>query len=153
LSRCVLTIYPDDTTSYIGFFESINDVECAKLLFEKAKEISIENNCSKILGPVDSSFWIKYRLKTNNFSRKVFVGEPGNREYYLGLFLACGYKVYGTYISNYYNKLPLAGYGDRKCSERYERFRSQRVQDSFSEGEGFRYCHKGNIPFNYGTVR
>ncbi|MCX7922065.1 MAG: hypothetical protein N3B21_08660 [Clostridia bacterium] len=124
-ARCAVTIYQGDDTAYVGFFESINDVECAKLLFEEARKISIENKCNKIKGPVDASFWIKYRLKTNNFSKRVFVGEPNNKDYYLNLFLACGYRVSETYVSNYYKRLPFWGFSDKKCKDRYDKFLSK----------------------------
>lgn len=121
-ARCILTFYPDDDCSYIGFFESINDIQCAKLLFEEAKKISIANNCRKIKGPVDSSFWIKYRLKTNNFNKKAYVSEPYNKEYYLELFLSSGYTIAETYVSNYYEKPPIFTSMSKKSEKRYENF-------------------------------
>ena len=125
LARCILTIYPHDDCSYIGFFESINDIECTKLLFEEAGRLSKVNNCKKIKGPIDSSFWIKYRLKTNNFDRKPYISEPYNKEYYMELFLSGGYKIIETYVSNYYEKPPLFNYIDKKCKDRYEDFTSK----------------------------
>lgn len=121
-ARCILTVYPDDDCSYIGFFESINDIECAKLLFDEAGRISRENKCTRIMGPVDASFWIKYRLKVNNFDKRAYVSEPYNKEYYLELFLAGGYRIAETYVSNYYKRLPAFNYMDRKCMKRYENF-------------------------------
>ena len=121
-ARCIVTIYPEDDYSCIGFFESINDIECSKLLFEEAKRISRANNCKKIIGPIDCSFWIKYRLKTNNFDKKPYVSEPYNKEYYMELFLAGGYRVTESYVSNYYEKPPMFNYMDKKCMERYNKF-------------------------------
>ena len=127
-ARCVVTIYPGDEYSCIGFFESINDVECSKLLFEEASRISKSNKCNKIKGPIDCSFWIKYRLKLNNFEGKSYVSEPYNKEYYLKLFLAGGYKIVETYVSNYYKKPPMFNYINKKSKERYEKFTSEGYQ-------------------------
>lgn len=122
-ARCILTIYPGDDYSCIGFFESVNDIECSKLLFEEASRISKANKCKKIVGPIDCSFWIKYRLKINNFHKKSYVSEPYNKEYYLDLFLAGGYEIAETYVSNYFEKLPLFNYIDKKSMGRYKRFK------------------------------
>lgn len=121
-ARCILTIYPENASSYLGFFESIDDIECAKLLFEEVNNISRANNCHKIKGPIDSSFWIKYRLKINNFDKRPYVSEPYNKAYYLDLFLAGGYKIAETYVSNYYIKPSIFGSVDKKCKERYKSF-------------------------------
>lgn len=121
-ARCILTIYPNDDCSYIGYFESIKDNQCSKLLFEEVGRISKENNCKKIQGPVDTSFWVKYRLKTNNFHKKPYISEPYNKEYYLDLFLFGGYKIIETYVSNYYEKPPFFNYSDKKAKGRYENF-------------------------------
>lgn len=121
-ARCILTIYPGDDYSCIGFFESINDIECSKLLFEEASRLSRTNKCKKIVGPIDCSFWIKYRLKINNFDRKSYVSEPYNKDYYLELFLAGRYKIVETYVSNYYKKPPMFNYVDKKSMERYNKF-------------------------------
>jgi hypothetical protein len=124
-ARCILTFYPGDDCSYIGFFESINDSECTRLLFEEVSRLSRVNKCKKIKGPVDSSFWIKYRLKIDNFDKKAYVSEPYNKEYYLELFLASGYRIAETYVTNYYEKPPMFNYTDKKSKERYDKFISK----------------------------
>ena len=61
--RCIVTIYPNSTEAYIGYFECIEDKSCSEKLFEKAEECVQVEGLKKIIGPVDSSFWLKYRLK------------------------------------------------------------------------------------------
>lgn len=122
VARCIITIYPNDDCAYLGFFESIEDTKCSSLLFQKAKDIARMNHCVKIMGPMDASFWIRYRLKTNHFNRKPYVSEPYNKSYYLDLFLAGGYQVAETYVSNYYKRPPLFRSFDRKSKARYEEF-------------------------------
>lgn len=127
-ARCVITIYPGDTVAYLGLFESIDDFNCAKLLFDEGKRISIENKCNKIQGPVDASFWVRYRLKTSGFQKKVFVAEPNNKDYYLKLFLDAGYEICERYISNYYKRLPTLWFNNKKAKDRYNRFISKGIK-------------------------
>lgn len=101
VSRAAVTLYPDDSTAYIGFFESENDSEAAALLFETAAATAEKNGCVKLTGPVDCSFWIKYRLKTNRFGSP-YTGEPYNKEYYADLWYENGFEVSRRYFSNHY---------------------------------------------------
>lgn len=102
--RFVLTTYPTDTNAYIGFYECIEDAEVAKFLFERAEEYAKDLGYKKVIGPVDASFWVKYRLKINLFDRKPYTGEPYNKDYYLKQFQENGYVVAEHYTSNIYNK-------------------------------------------------
>ena len=121
VGRFAITIYPNDDVAYLGFFECIEDESVAKFLFEKAKEFAIKNNYRKIIGPVDASFWIKYRLKINCFDRMPYTGEPYNKEYYLKMFLDNGYNVVEHYTSNLYQTLDY-DYENEKYLKRYNEF-------------------------------
>jgi hypothetical protein len=121
-ARCVATVYPDDSTAYIGFFECVNNTDCSKVLFDEVKKFAAENGFLNIVGPVDASFWIKYRLKVNKFEKRPYVSEPYNKDYYLKLFLDSGFSVFEEYASNTYNRQPLFGYKNEKSEERYKRF-------------------------------
>lgn len=101
VSRAAVTIYPNDPTAYIGFFESENDSEAVALLFQTASEIAAKNGCVKLTGPVDCSFWIKYRLKTNRFGEP-YTGEPYNKDYYADLWYENGFEIIKRYSSNHY---------------------------------------------------
>lgn len=105
-ARFILTTYQNDKTLYLGLFESINDKEVAKAIFDFVDNYAKENGFNKIVGPVDASFWIKYRLKINKFNTKPYTGEPYNKEYYLDLFLDNGYKITNKYVSNIYSIVP-----------------------------------------------
>jgi hypothetical protein len=121
-ARCIVTVYPGDTTAYAGFFECVDDTACSGALFDEVKQFAAENGFTIIVGPVDASFWIKYRLKVNKFEKRPYVSEPYNKEYYLKLFLAGGFSVFEEYASNTYNRQPLFGYKNQKSEERYKRF-------------------------------
>ena len=101
VSRAVLTLYPEDTDAFLGFFESENKEEPVSLLFAKAEEIAKSHHRTRIVGPIDASFWIRYRFKTNCFDRS-YTGEPCNKEYYTALWQKAGFEITERYFSNHY---------------------------------------------------
>ena len=103
--RFAITKYEGDDTAYLGFFECVNSKEVAAYLFDEACKYAKQNGYSKIVGPVDASFWVKYRLKINLFENKPYTGEPYNKDYYLKLFKDNGFVVSQHYTSNIYNKV------------------------------------------------
>lgn len=105
--RCIVTIYPDTDAAYIGYFECIEDEKCAEKLFEKAEECAKVDGLKKIIGTVDTSFWIKYRLKIDGFDRKPYTGEPYNKEYYKKMFEDNNYRILERWVSNIYTKIPI----------------------------------------------
>ncbi len=105
VGRFIITTYSGDDTAYIGFFECIQDKETAKFLFEKAIAYAKEAGYRKLTGPVDASFWIKYRLKSNLFENKPYTGEPYNKDYYVTLFRENGFDVCHHYTSNLYHQV------------------------------------------------
>ncbi|MBR6627757.1 MAG: hypothetical protein IKL04_07260 [Lachnospiraceae bacterium] len=105
VGRFVITTYPEDGTAYIGFFECVNDAEVAERLFREASHYAKQLGKNKLVGPVDASFWIKYRLKINLFDKEPYTGEPYNKDYYLKLFRENGFEISQHYISNIYNEV------------------------------------------------
>ena len=104
LCRAVLTVYPEDPEAFLGFFESEDNEDAARLLFRKAEQLALAQGCSRITGPVDASFWIRYRFKISHFE-STYTGEPCNRDYYSRLWRAAGYEVAERYFSNHYRKV------------------------------------------------
>lgn len=107
VGRFAITIYPDDTTAYLGFYECVNRDEVAKLIFEEAEQYAKTLGCHRMEGPVDASFWMKYRLKINLFDRLPYTGEPYNKEYYFKQFTDNGFTVSQHYTSNIYEPLEV----------------------------------------------
>lgn len=124
VGRFALTLYPDDPVCYLGFFECIDDKDAAEFLFASAEKLAKEKSCRTIEGPVDASFWNKYRLKINNFDRLPYTGEPYNKEYYYNLFLENGYTVKEHYTSNAYRAVDDS-YVNEKFEGRYKAFLEQ----------------------------
>ena len=121
VGRFTITIYPNDDTAYIGFFECINNNEVAKFIFDTARKFAKENKYKRIVGPVDASFWIKYRLKINMFNKIPYTGEPYNKEYYYKMFLDNNYKVIEHYTSSIYEAVDY-NYENELYSNRYNEF-------------------------------
>lgn len=128
VGRFVITTYENDETAYIGFFECIESEIVGKFIFAEAEKTVKLRGYHKILGPVDASFWIKYRLKTNQFSRRPYTSEPYNKEYYYKMFLENGYLVVKKYFSNHYNKVPIVNLNRKKFIERYQEFSNKGYQ-------------------------
>ncbi len=122
--RFAITTYPDDTTAYLGFFECINDKEVSSFLFSEAEKIAKEKKCSVIIGPVDASFWLKYRLKINIFDLPPYTGEPYNKDYYLELFQNSGYEISEHYTSSAFRSVG-EDYINEKFENRYKEFLAQ----------------------------
>ncbi len=121
VARFAITTYPNDNTAYLGFFECINDSKVAKYLFDEAYKFAIKNNYNKIIGPVNASFWIKYRLKINMFDLPPYTGEPYNKDYYLKLFQENNYNIVEHYTSNIYESIDEC-YTNEKYKLRYKQF-------------------------------
>lgn len=121
VARACITIYPDDQVAYVGFYECSDDAEIAQALFEAIERRAQSLGCTSITGPVDASFWIKYRLKIDAFDKKMYTGEPYNTPYYYQQFLYNRYCVSQTYISNFYKTTPDLK-SAKKFNDRYKEF-------------------------------
>ena len=120
-ARCILTVYPDVPCAYIGFFECIDNSDAARCIFRATENKAKSLGCSSVVGPVDASFWIGYRLKTNAFDKLPYTGEPYNLPYYEKLFLENGFSVSGEYVSNRYGRIPRS-FLNRKNVRRLQHF-------------------------------
>ena len=139
VGRFIITTYPDDKDKcYIGFFECINDKDVAKFLFDEASKYAKKNKYKSIVGPVDASFWIKYRLKINKFERP-YTGEPYNKDYYYKLFTDNKFNVIEHYISNRF-ETPDESYNNPKFTEHYNEFISNGYEIIKPKDEDFDKC-------------
>lgn len=106
-ARFVITVYPNTSEAYLGFYECINDDKVAAFLFENAINYAKKIGVAKITGPVDASFWMKYRMKINMFDRLPYTSEPYNKDYYLKQWQDNGFKISEHYTSNLYEVLEV----------------------------------------------
>lgn len=125
VARCAVTLYPDSEDAYFGFFESVDETACASAVLKAAEQFACALGRKRMIGPVDASFWIRYRLKVGGFSGRPYVSEPYQNPYYLNLLQESGYAVAVEYISNRYAKLPRRDYQIQKYQSRYQEFIAQ----------------------------
>lgn len=123
LCRCVLTYYPGDERAYLGFFESVEEIEPVKTMFRHVEQRALADGKTSILGPVDASIYINYRFKADRFD-KTYTGEPYNKPYYPSLWEACGYTVCGHYHSNQLRRVEDADI-DPRLVRIYDRFQER----------------------------
>lgn len=121
VGRFIITLYDNDDAAYLGFFECVDSPEAARVLFDFAKDFSRQHGKKQLIGPYDASFWIKYRLKINNFGVP-YTGEPYNKDYYYKMFLDNGFEVLKHYVSNIFPKMPPKKPLVNSFADRYEQF-------------------------------
>lgn len=121
VARCMLTYYPKDNIAYFGFFECVNSKEIANLLLTSIYKKAKDDGKKKIVGPVDASFWIKYRLKNNLFNKNPYTGEPYNKKYYFELLTNNGFTIQNHYTSNIY-PIVDSNYNNEKFQEHFKEF-------------------------------
>lgn len=142
VARFCFTKYANDNTLYIGFFECINDKKVAKYLFDNAYKIAKKLHATKIVGPVDASFWNKYRLKINLFNKRPYTGEPYNKDYYYDLFIKNNYKVIEHYTSNIYEQVTTF-YENKKFNSHYDEFIKKGYIIKSPKKKEYEECIKG----------
>jgi len=128
VGRCALTSYEGDEVAYLGFFECINDTICAGLLLQIAKKQAVALGKTRMIGPVDASFWIKYRFKSNCFDGTTYFGEPYNKPYYVRLFEENGFSITKRYYSNESKRVSKRAFCAPKAKQRYHKFKSDNYE-------------------------
>lgn len=118
LARCIVTFYPEDKNAYIGFFECVEDKKVSNILLSYAENFIKSKGYENIIGPLNCSFWIGYRFKTNYFGHP-YTSEPYNKEYYLDMFKEAGFESYQEYSSNTFLRIEKSQKND-KFSKRLE---------------------------------
>lgn len=115
VARCIITEYENDNKAYIGLFESIdNSYVYLKFLKE------IEDRCKKLgksemVGPVDASFWIRYRFKVESDREftDTYTGEPYNKQIYTRMWKEAGFTEEDIYYSNIYRKVNESDFSEK----------------------------------------
>ena len=110
-------------TGCCGFFDCINDIEAATLLFDTAKEWLKENGMEAMDGPVnfgDRDKW--WGLMVEGFDKEPMYGMSFNPDYYQNLFEGYGFK---NFYNQYYYRLNIFDELPPRFKERYEKFKSK----------------------------
>jgi hypothetical protein len=110
LGRCALAFYDHETTAYLGFFECL-ETSAAAPLFEAARAAAAERGVRRLVGPVDASFWLGYRMKLDHFQDAPYFGEPYNHPHYPELWSNAGFRITERYSSTIYETTSGAALG------------------------------------------
>ena len=124
VGRFAVTAYPGDDTAYLGFYECADNDNAARFLFDEAVKFCRNKGFTKIVEPVDGSFWQKYRLKINFFDRPPYTGEPYNKPYYFRQFTDNGFTVAEHYTSNHFHPLEK-DYKNERYEKRFREFQQK----------------------------
>ncbi|WP_124057858.1 hypothetical protein [Vaginisenegalia massiliensis] len=106
---------------YLGYFESIEDVAVMAAFIAQIKKTARAWGGRVMVGPVQASFWLGYRMRLSHFDQKPFTGEPYNLAYYPQLWEEVGFKLKHRYLSNMYLSIP-DGQDDYRLAKRYAQF-------------------------------
>lgn len=77
---------------FIGCFESLNNKEFARHIFDETKKFLVKHNKKLIHGPIDLTTWQSFRVSYPEDHPPFFI-EPFTRGYYRDLFRGYGFKV------------------------------------------------------------
>lgn len=116
VGRCMASFYEGDDYGFFGFFECIENQEVCHRLVGAVVKLAEQRGRNRLIGPVDVSFWMNYRLKIDHFGNP-HTAEPYNKEYYFRLLQAEGFSVTEEYISDIYSVTAVSD----KFSERLEK--------------------------------
>ena len=117
--RGLLTYYPVDGTCFLGYFESLDDVGMAKQFIAYIADQARDLGAEKLIGPVQASFWLGYRMQLSGHEDLPFTGEPHQPAYYPKLWETAGFKLTESYLSNFYPKVSPTTQ-EAKLAKRYE---------------------------------
>mgnify|MGYP000393784222 CR=1 FL=1 len=96
--------YYKDKVGFFGFFDFIDDVEVARALYEKAKEVIRAEGLSEIRGPYSPTVNDECGLLVEGFESIPFVSMPFNPAYYEKIYLQLGLTkardLYAYYLSS-----------------------------------------------------
>ncbi len=84
--------FQDEKTGFFGFFESIDDSEVVRELFNGVEKVLKEKGMEKIIGPMNPSSNDECGILVEGFDSSPRFMMPYNPEYYIGLLENAGYK-------------------------------------------------------------
>ena len=110
-ARAALTLYHDEkkrndgiATAYLGFFEAEDNQLAVDILLQQVAMTAKAAGFTELVGPMNASFWIGYRMKTNRFEAKYspYAMEPYNLPYYEKLWTTAGFTEIEQYVTQVY---------------------------------------------------
>ncbi|MGJ6981431.1 hypothetical protein ACSDQ9_13015 [Aestuariimicrobium soli] len=93
--------------AHVGFLQA-TDESVALRLFDWAATVAADSGRSRLVGPIDGSFWNRYRLKVSGFERDPYFLEPLNPPDHAAWFEAAGMSECGRWTSTFHDPVPAA---------------------------------------------
>jgi hypothetical protein len=88
------------SAAWFGFFESVDDSECATMLLAEAAAWARAQGADVLYGPIDFNTLGKYRIRVSAEPAGVpFPGEPYNPPYYADLLRRAGLTIAREYVT------------------------------------------------------
>ncbi len=81
----------NDKTGFFGFFECVNNLDVAKILFEKVENWLFQKGFDTVVGPENPSMNDEIGLLIEGFDSPPVLMMPYNPKYYIYLIENCGY--------------------------------------------------------------
>ncbi|MCL2423422.1 MAG: hypothetical protein FWD11_05935 [Micrococcales bacterium] len=116
--RCALILPTGGQTAFVGFFECIDSQIVADRLFAWARDTAQQAGYHELVGPVDASFWLGYRMKMDAFEAAPYLGEPYNPSYHPRLWTDAGWQVTQRYSSTFF-RVPSPDYAVERYDDRW----------------------------------
>jgi len=85
--------YSKHKTAYFGFYDVINDIEVSNKLFDYLIQNYIDNDCKRLIGPVNPTTNDLCTLLTSGYDSKPIVGMPYNYNYYKDFLKSYGFET------------------------------------------------------------
>jgi hypothetical protein len=86
----------DERPAFFGFFDSVNDREAVRCLFERATAIARARGAYALEGPFNPNHYSELGIQVNQFDTPPAFFQPFNPEYYPGLLDEAGLRVSKT---------------------------------------------------------
>jgi len=93
--------FSGESAGFFYFFESVDDIQVSRLLFESVFEWARKRKLETILGPKGLAQGDGLGLLVDGFNYKPAIGIPYNPAYYVNLISDSGFKKKVDYLSGY----------------------------------------------------
>lgn len=127
LARCCAIINPNVSykgykTGMIGFYESFNNFEANKTLFDEAIKYFKEQGVEYIVAPMNGSVWNNFRITVPKRGYPEFFLENYHKPYYKEIFENLSFTPIKKYISTLYKNINI----DYSRCDKFEEYYKQR---------------------------
>lgn len=111
-----------------GYYECDKDLSVAQLLMQEVERIAREQNCTRLLGPLNGSTWNNYRFSMGEIDTPFFT-ERYHKPYYYEQFSALNYSEIAHYESRIDRELKLLSQEKKEQIERHWHKRNLKIRN------------------------